>query len=103
MKAVILVGGKQYIVAEKDKILVDLINEVKVGHKQDFPVLAVLDGKNTKVGTPMVKDVKVTAKVTDPVIQGNKVRYIRFKSKKRVHTEGGHRQKYTQIEIQSIK
>jgi len=103
MKAVISCGGKQYIVAEKEQILVDLIDNTKEGDKVELSVLALVDGKDTKVGTPEVKDVKVSAKIVEPEVKGDKVRYIRYKSKKRVHTEGGHRQKYSKIEITSIK
>jgi large subunit ribosomal protein L21 len=103
MKAVILVGGKQYIVAEKEQIRVDLIDGAKVGDKLDFAPLMLIDGKSSKVGTPEVAGVKVSAKVTEPEVKGDKVRFVRYKSKKRVHTEGGHRQKYSEIEIVSIK
>ena len=103
MKAVISCGGKQYIVAEKEQILVDLIDNTKEGDKVELSVLALVDGKDTKVGTPEVKGVKVSAKIIESEVKGDKVRYIRYKSKKRVHTEGGHRQKYSKIEITSIK
>jgi large subunit ribosomal protein L21 len=103
MKAVVLSGGKQYIVSEKEQVLVDLIDGAKEGGKIDLPVLALIDGKNTKVGAPEVKDAKVGAKIIEAEVKGDKVRYIRYKSKKRVHTEGGHRQRYSKIEIVSIK
>jgi large subunit ribosomal protein L21 len=103
MKAVILSGGKQYIVAEKEQILVDLIDGVKDGDKIELPTLALLDAKNTKVGTPELAGAKVSAKILESEVKGDKIRYIRYKSKKRVHTEGGHRQRYTKIEITSIK
>ncbi|MDO4730451.1 MAG: bL21 family ribosomal protein [Candidatus Saccharibacteria bacterium] len=35
-------------------------------------------------------------------VAGEKLRVIRYHSKKRVHKEIGHRQKYTKIEIVSI-
>ena len=47
--------------------------------------------------------VKVSAKVVDELVKGEKIRVIRYKAKKRVHKENGHRQKYTKIEITSIK
>ena len=43
------------------------------------------------------------AKVVEEKVAGDKVRVIRYHSKKRVHTETGHRQKYSVIEITSIK
>ncbi|MCL2451907.1 50S ribosomal protein L21 [Candidatus Saccharibacteria bacterium] len=103
MKAVILSGGKQYIVAEKEQILVDLIDGAKEGEKVDFVPLMLVDGKNSKIGTPEVKDVKVVAKIIEPLVKGDKIRAIRYKSKKRVNKITGHRQQHSKIEIVSIK
>ena len=100
-KAVVKIGGKQYIVAEKETLLVDLLPE---GTKElSLDALLVIDGEKTTVGTPAVKGVKVTAKVVDDLVKGDKVRVIRYKAKKRVHKENGHRQKYSRIEVASIK
>lgn len=100
-KAVVKIGGKQYIVAEKETLLVDLLQE---GTKElTLDALLVIDGDKTTVGTPTVKGVKVQATVTPEMVKGDKVRVIRYKAKKRVHKETGHRQKYSQIEIVSIK
>jgi len=100
-KAVVKIGGKQFVVTEKETLLVDLLQE---GTKElTLDALLVIDGDKVTVGTPVVKGVKVTAKVLDDLVKGDKVRVIRYKSKKRVHTETGHRQKYSKIEITSIK
>ncbi|HET8884709.1 MAG TPA: 50S ribosomal protein L21 [Candidatus Saccharimonadales bacterium] len=100
-KAVVKVGGKQFVVAEKETLLVDLLQE---GTKElTLDALLVIDGDKTTVGTPTVNGVKVTAKVVDDLVKGDKVRIIRYKAKKRVHKEMGHRQKYSKIEITSIK
>ena len=101
MKAVVKIGGKQYLVAEKETLLVDLLPE---GTKElDLDALLVIDGDKTTVGAPLVKGVKVKAKVVDEKVAGDKIRVIRYKSKKRVNTQTGHRQKYTKLEITSIK
>ena len=101
MKAVVKIGGTQYLVAEKETLLVDLLPE---GTKElDLDALLVIDGDKTTVGAPFVKGVKVKAKIVDEKVAGEKVRVIRYKSKKRVNTQTGHRQKYTKIEIASIK
>ena len=63
----------------------------------------LIDGDKVEVGTPTVNGVKVSAKVVDELVKGEKIRVIRYKAKKRVHKENGHRQKYTKIEITSIK
>lgn len=100
-KAVVKIGGKQFIVAEKETLLVDLLQE---GTKElTLDALLVIDGDNVTVGTPTVKDVKVTAKVVEDEVKGDKIQVIRYKAKKRVHTVNGHRQKYSKIEITSIK
>ena len=100
-KAVVKVGGKQFIVAEKETLLVDLLPE---GTKElTLDALLVIDGENITVGTPTVKDVKVKAKVVEDLVKGDKLQVIRYKSKKRVHKLQGHRQKYSKIEITSIK
>ena len=99
-KAVILVGRKQYLVEEKETLRVDLL---PAGTKElETDALLVIDGDNTIVGTPFVKGVKVSAKVVDAEVKGDKVRVIRYHSKKRVHKETGHRQKYSEIEITKI-
>jgi len=100
-KAVVKIGGKQFIVAEKETLLVDLLPE---GTKElTLDALLVIDGDTTTVGTPTVKGVKVIAKVTEDLVKGDKVIAIRYKAKKRVHKQMGHRQKYSRIEVTSIK
>lgn len=101
MKAVVKISGKQYVVSEKESLLVDLLPE---GTKElTLDALLVIDGDKIKVGTPTVKGSSVKAKVVEAEVKGDKLRVIRYKSKKRVHKETGHRQKYTKIEITSIK
>lgn len=100
-KAVVKIGGKQFIVAEKETLLVDLLPE---GTKVlTLDALLVIDGDKVQVGKPTVKNVQVTAKVVEDLVKGEKIRVIRYKAKKRVHKETGHRQKYSKIEITSIK
>ncbi len=101
MKAVVKISGKQYIVSEKESLLVDLLPE---GTKElTLDAMLVVDGDKTSVGAPTVKGVVVKAKVVEPEVKGEKIRVIRYKSKKRVHKETGHRQKYSKIEVISIK
>ena len=101
MKAVVKISGKEYLVSEKESLLVDLLPE---GTKElTLDALLVIDGDKIKVGTPTVKGSSVKAKVVEAEVKGDKLRVIRYKSKKRVHKETGHRQKYTKIEVTSIK
>ena len=49
-KAVVKVGGKQFVVAEKETLLVDLLPE---GTKElTLDALLVIDGDKATVGTP---------------------------------------------------
>ncbi len=98
-KAVITTGGKQYIVAKGDVIDVELLKEDKTVSFE--PLMIYEDGKPI-VGTPVVKDAKVTGKITDKELKADKVTAIRFKAKKRVHKTKGHRQRFTRVEITGI-
>ncbi|SRR6266550_1504434 len=100
MKAVIQVGGKQYIVAEKDTLLVDRLGD---GTKElSLDPLMLVDGANSQVGTPAVVGASVKAKVLEPEVKGDKVLVAKFEAKKRVKTINGHRQRYSKIEITKI-
>ncbi|HUD03680.1 MAG TPA: 50S ribosomal protein L21 [Patescibacteria group bacterium] len=98
-KAVIATGGKQYLVKEGDVVDVELLKADKL---IDFEPLLVIDGEKTLIGTPFVKDVKVSAKITKQTIKADKVVAIRYKAKKRVNKVQGHRQQHTRITISKI-
>ena len=101
IKAVVKIGGKQFLVAEKETLLVDLLQE---GTKElTLDALLVIDGDNVTIGTPTVKDVKVVATVVEELVKGDKIQVIRYKAKKRVDKVNGHRQKYSKVVITSIK
>ena len=99
-KAVILTGGKQYLIKEGQTLEVELL---KADSKTvNFVPLLVIDGEKTTVGKPEVKDAKVTAQVLEAEIKADKVTAIRYKPKKRVHKIRGHRQKLSSIKIIKI-
>jgi large subunit ribosomal protein L21 len=100
--AVIETGGKQYRV-EKDTVLsIELLNEVEAGQSVEFDqVLALSNGSELTVGTPVVAGAKVTATVVENY-RGDKV--VAFKKKRRqgYRKKIGHRQELTKIKIESI-
>lgn len=100
MKAVIISGGKQYLVSKGDTVEVDLISSDK--KNLTFEPLLVTSEKETLVGTPVVAGHSVTAEIVGD-IKGEKVLAIRYKAKKRVNKVRGHRQQYTKIKITDIK
>lgn len=100
MKAIIKIGGKQYIVAENQSLLVDHL--AGTAKSVELEPLMVFDEKTTKVGTPVVKGASVKAEVVEPEVKGEKIHVMKFKSKKREKTMTGHRQTHTRIKIKTI-
>ena len=100
MKAVIVTGGKQYTVAEGDVLYIEKL-EAEAEATVKFEVLAVLDGENTKIGTPVVEGAAVEAKVVKNG-KAKKVTVFKYKPKKGEKKKIGHRQPYTKVEITKI-
>jgi large subunit ribosomal protein L21 len=101
MYAVIKTGGKQYRVTPGDKLKIETI-DAEVGASFDFDtVLMISDGDKLTVGTPTIASAKVTAEVVAHG-RGKKVEIIKFKRRKHHQKRTGHRQNFTQVEIQSI-
>ena len=100
--AVIETGGKQYIVASGDVLEVELLQDAPEGEKVVFDkVLLKDDGKSTEVGAPYITGAKVQA-VSMGDKKGKKLSIIRYKAKSNRSRKVGHRQKYTQVKIESI-
>lgn len=99
-KAVILTGGKQYVVSEGEILSVELLKNTE--KTTTFEPLLVIDGEKVSVGSPVVKDAKVTAEIVEADAQADKVTAIRYKAKKRVHKIHGHRQHQTVLKITKI-
>ena len=101
MKAVIVTGGKQYTVAEGDILFVEKLGAEAEEVVKFDQVLAVLDGENTKFGTPVVEGAAVEAKVIKNG-KGKKIHVLKYKAKKNEKKKIGHRQPYTKVEITKI-
>ena len=101
MKAIIVTGGKQYTVSEGDVLFVEKLNVEADATVKFDQVLAVLDGENTKIGTPVVEGAAVEAKVVKNG-KGKKVTVFKYKPKKNEKKKIGHRQPYTKVEITKI-
>jgi large subunit ribosomal protein L21 len=101
MYAVIKTGGKQYRVVPGEKLKVEkLAGEVGSDIVID-QVLMVADGDNVTVGAPVVAGASVKATV---VSHGRHDKVMIFKMRRRKHYRKtqGHRQDYTEIQIQQI-
>ena len=101
MYAVIRSGGKQYKVREGEKIRLHTM-AAETGAEIDFDeVLAVHNGESLELGTPLVAAAKVKARVLCHG-RGRKIIVARFIRRKGFHRKNGHRQGYTEVQIQSI-
>ena len=101
MHAIIETGGKQYKVAEGDTLFIEKL-PVEAGEAVTFDkVLAVIDGENVTVGTPVVEGAKVDASVVKNG-KGKKIIVFKYKPKKGYRRKQGHRQPYTKITIGKI-
>lgn len=101
--AVIKTGGKQYKVAEGDKVLIEKLTK-EVGEEFDFvEVLLVANGlaDNLKIGQPLVLGARAHAKVLEHG-KGEKKIVFRYHSKTRYRKKKGHRQPFTKVEILKI-
>ena len=103
MIAVIKTGGKQYKVSPKDKLKVEKL-EGEEGTKIVFDEVLLVsseDGKDVKIGEPIIKGAKVEAKILKQA-RAKKVEVVKHKAKKRYNRRAGHRQYFTEVEILSV-
>jgi len=102
--AVIMTGGKQYVVAEGDRISIErrTDKEYKEGDTISFDeVLLVDDGKKAVLGDPIIKGSSVTGKVAEAG-RLKKINVSKFKNKTRYHKVKGHRQHFLKVVIEGI-
>ncbi len=102
MFAIIKTGGKQYAVEEGRWFQTEKI-EGEEGSKVEFDALLVSDdeGKETKIGAPLVAGAKVTGKILEQG-RAKKISVIKYKSKSRYRRNVGHRQPFTKVMIEKI-
>ena len=101
MYVIVEIAGQQFKVSKDQKIYVHRL-ETAEGESVEFTnVLLVDNDGEVKVGTPQVKDAKVTAKVLEH-IKGDKVIVFKKKRRKGYRKLNGHRQYLTKIQIEEI-
>ena len=100
--AIIVTGGKQYRVKSGDVLFVEKL-PVEAGDTVTFDqVLAILDDeKEAVIGAPLVEGATVTANVVKNG-KAKKIHVFKYKAKKNYRRRQGHRQPYTQVQIDAI-
>jgi large subunit ribosomal protein L21 len=100
MYAVIRTGGKQYRVAQGDRLRVEKLDG-DLGGKLSFEVLLVGGEGDAKVGSPLVQGAAVEGEI---VSQGKHKKVIHFRKKKEGWTKKrGHRQPFTEVVITAVR
>ena len=100
MYAVIRTGGKQYRVAQGDRLKVEKLGG-DVGGKIAFEVLLVGGEGEARVGKPVVSGAAVEGQI---VGQGKHKKVVHFRKKKEGWTKKrGHRQPFTEVKITSVR
>lgn len=97
--SVIKSGGKQYLVGENQEVVVDKLPG-KAQDTVELETLAVIDGENLDLGTPVLKQA-TKAQILEHM-KGDKIRVAKFKAKVRYRRVNGFRAELTKIKILSI-
>ena len=101
MYAIIASGGKQYKIAEGNKVKLEYITAAEGEDVQLNDVLMVDAGQGAIVGTPFVKGAYVQGKVVAQARE-DKVTVFKYKRRKDYKVKKGHRQSYTELLIEKI-
>ena len=102
MKAVVELGGKQYLVEPGTIFLADKLPAEKGESYTSDRVLMILDGEDVVLGKPYVDGGKVTFSVLDQT-KRRKIMVQKYRAKKGYLNTRGHRQHATQIQVELIE
>jgi large subunit ribosomal protein L21 len=107
MYAVIKTGGKQYRVAQGQRLDVERLAprgdaEASPEGELSFEPVLLVDGEAVTAGAGALSGAAVTARIVGEAL-GPKVVGFRYKNKSNQRRHWGHRQQYTTIEITGIR
>ena len=101
MYAVIKTGGKQHKVAEGEILKVEKLKASKGEPVDITDVLLIEKDGEVTLGSPFIEGAKVTAKILRHGKE-DKVTIIKMKRRKDYRKKQGHRQNYSEIQIEQI-
>ena len=103
MFAIISDGGRQYRVAQGDRLSVDYRDNVQADDSITFETVLLANGGGaSQVGQPAISGATVTGKVLYAEDKGPKLEIQKFRRRKNSRRHTGHRQKYTTVVIEEI-
>lgn len=102
MYAIVTIAGQQFKVEKDRKVFVHRLDAEEGASVEFNQVLLVEDGSSVKVGAPVLEGAKVTAKVLAH-LKGEKVIVFKKKRRKGYKKKNGHRQSFSQIQIEGIQ
>ena len=102
MHAIVEIAGKQFRVANNDKIKVPLLAS-KEGEKVNFDKVLEIEEEGGKItfGSPLINNMSVSATVIEHS-RDKKIIVFKKKRRKGYQKKNGHRQRYSLIEINDI-
>ena len=101
MYAIVDIAGQQFKVVKDQKVYVHRL-DAEEGIDMEFAKVLLIDNEGiVQVGNPVVEGAKIAAKVLAHV-RGDKVLVFKKKRRKGYQKLNGHRQNFTQIQIQDI-
>lgn len=102
MYAVVEIGGQQFRVEKGQQLFVHRLKAREGDSIELNNVLFKVSDGTVSLGTPIVSNARVTAKVIQH-LKGDKVVVFKKKRRKGYKVKKGHRQLLTQIEIENIE
>ena len=102
MYAVVDIAGSQYKVREGENIRVARLDAEVGSSRLLSDVLLVGGGDEIQVGTPQVEGATVEARVKGHGL-ADKITVFKMKRRKNYRRKRGHRQAYTELQIEKIK
>ncbi len=103
MYAIVEINGQQFKVQKDAKVFVHHIADANEGDSVEFEKVLLVDNDGViKIGAPTVDGAKVSAKVLNPLVKGDKVIVFKKRRRKGYQKKNGHRQQFTQIQIENI-
>jgi large subunit ribosomal protein L21 len=99
MIAVIETSGKQFLVKEGNKILINKTDK-KEGEEIVFDKVLLVKNNDIKIGKPYVENAKVVGKVIRKIKK--KILIIKFKPKTRYRKKKGYKHYFDEVLIEKI-